>query len=64
MGKKLDYLHDLDNFASSSATFASNNRWKLAKSVMSNKRSSPDVTPSLEKDGNTDQFQQREGSYT
>ena len=53
MGRKLDYLHDLENFASSSATIASKNRWKLAKSVMSNKRSSPDVTPSPEKDGNT-----------
>ena len=51
--RKLDYLEDLDNRASSSATFGTKNWWKLVKSFMSNKGSDPDVIPPLEKDGVT-----------
>ena len=51
--RKLDYLQDLDNRASSSATFGTKNWWKLVKSFMSNKGSDPDVIPPLEKDGVT-----------
>ena len=50
---KLDYLQDLDNRASSSATFGTKNWWKLVKSFMSSKGSDPDVIPPLEKDGVT-----------
>ena len=51
--RKLDYLQDLDNRASSSATFGTKNWWKLVKSFMSNKGSDPNVIPPLEKDGVT-----------
>ena len=51
--RKLDYLQDLDNRASSSATFGTKNWWKLVKSFMSNKGSDPDVIPPSEKDGVT-----------
>ena len=51
--KKLDYLQDLDNRTSSSATFGTKNWWKIVKSFMSNKRSDPDVIPPLEKNGVT-----------
>ena len=51
--RKLYYLQDLDNRASSSATFGTKNWWKLVKSFMSNKGSDPDVIPPLEKDGVT-----------
>ena len=51
--RKLDHLQDLDNRASSSATFGTKNWWKLVKSFMSNKGSDPDVIPPLEKDGVT-----------
>ena len=50
---KFDYRHDLDNRASSSATFGAKSWWQLVKSFMSNKGSDPDVIPPLEKDGAT-----------
>ena len=53
MKRKLDYLHDLDNRVSSSATFGTKNWWKLIKSFMNNKGSDPDVIPPLDKDGVT-----------
>ena len=51
--RKLYYLQDLDNRASSSATFGTKNWWKLVKSFISNKGSDPDVIPPLEKYGVT-----------
>ena len=51
--RKLDYLQDLDNRASSSATFGTKNWWNLVKSFTSSKGSDPDVIPPLEKDGVT-----------
>ena len=51
--RKLGYLQDLDNCASSSTKFGTKNWWKLVKSFMSNKGFDPDVIPPLEKDGVT-----------